>query len=536
MYKKGLLITVAAAAMWWPVLVVAQEKGDTEEVSAEARPPEARPPSDSQIRALVVDGKFAFDLSRLVPLVCERNARVAFEALGHSIANEKVKGEEALYDPEVYATVDHGETNNPNTATDYYNQSYQSVFREVSNSYATGVTGLLPYGAHWSLDLHYYDRNNDLIKERYLGLYENEYQSVVEITLRQPLLKNFGEDATLSKVRVAEAEREIAFQRYRLRLMEMAGTAITSYWDLYHAQRLQEIRSKSVEFRKKIVDIMDEKLRSGKGTRTEVLEANAAVSQRRADLLSAEQDVVTESNRLRDLLGLKRTEAEFGMVAVGVKPVNPAAKIDLKGSVDRALKNWPEYLIADKAVDQAAIEADYADNQTLPQLDVKASYGVAGLGVASTRSVDQAFSGTYPTWSVGLEVRRAISNDQAEHNASAATLHKHQAEVERTAVELAVTNTLDTKLRKVQQTARELEERNHYVEMAQSILDAEIDRLESGKARVSDVIDKEVLLNEARVQEVKSRVEHEKAAAAVDLAEGVLLDHYGVQLKLAASK
>lgn len=84
---------------------------------------------DNDVRGADEDGPL--DLNRLIAaLVSTRNVRVAFEAMGWKIASQKLKAEEALYGPEIFGSYEHGDTNKPNSATDYYDQAFRDTFRE----------------------------------------------------------------------------------------------------------------------------------------------------------------------------------------------------------------------------------------------------------------------------------------------------------------------------------------------------------------------------------------------------------------------
>ncbi len=532
MQLRRIVIGAALSAIWVLTPAAADEA-----ISSPDRLPASGAMSsaaiDQDLQSLLVGSDLEFDLRQLVPLVCRRNARIIFQELDWEVANERAKAEAALYDPEIFASYNYENLHNPNTATDYYDQAFRDEFRETSNSYQAGVSGLIPTGARWAVDYTLIDRDNDLVRSRYRGDYNTEYQAIFEISLRQPLLRNFGMDATTAKKRLAEMDRDIAFLRYRLRALEVAGTAVSAFWDLYQAQMLRDIRQKSYDSRRMLREIANEKLRFGKVPRSDVLEATAAVAMREAELAAANQAIINETNRMRGLLNLRRVDSDMGLVAVGAAFAQGDHRFSLERSVDRALRHWPEYIIAQKAVVRATLEEDYSRNQALPQLDAMASYGRAGLGLNRGSPHSRLRDGDYPTWTAGVEFRMPLNNDRANANLRAAKVRRRQAMVELDATELAIGNTLDTKIRRAQEARQELALRGVQVEMSQAIVDAETDRYQAGRSRVSDVIEKEETLNDARIAELRAQVAYEKAVAAVELAEGTLLDKYGVQLRLA---
>lgn len=339
--------------------------------------PKAASPPAAVVDTLAEGKDLRLALDDLVVQACMRNTRVAFEKMGWTIATEKLKGEEGLYDPELLGSYKYGDTHNPNTATDYYDQVFRDEFREKAHTYTLGAGGLLPTGARWTVDYAVYDRSNDLVLSRYRGEEDREYEAIIELTLRQPLLRDAGIDATTAKARAAEYDRDIAFQRYRLRMMEVAGSAISAYWDLFLAQKIRDIKDQSFAIRQRILADIEEKVKFGKVARTEMMEVQAGIALRKSELLAARQAVAEESNRILSLLNTKKG-AKGGQVVVAEVPFTAGKKsFKLESSLDRALQHWPEVLIARKAVEQAAVQRDYAKNQTLPRLDLTGAAAAA---------------------------------------------------------------------------------------------------------------------------------------------------------------
>ena len=98
--------------------------------------------------------------------------------------------------------------------------------------------------------------------------------------------------------------------------------------------------------------------------------------------------------------------------------------IDASAGVDEALKNRPEVRSAIYSAANARINYEFARNQLLPQLDLNAQYGYAGLGgpnhildangdptgVVLPGNWSDAFSqvrhGDFHNWTVGVTLSR----------------------------------------------------------------------------------------------------------------------------------
>lgn len=482
----------------------------------------------------LVDGRLRFTLPRLVSIASRFNSRAVFEQLGWQVSGEALAAERGIYDPQAYLSIGRDHVNKPNTATEYYDRSLSNTFRERAYTARTGVEGLLPTGARWSVDYRYFDRGNDLVRQRYQDRFSREYEGVFEITLRQPLLRDAGESVTTTRIQIAQIEREIAFERYRLRIMEVAGGVVGAYWDLFLAQRVLAMREESVKIAARVLADADEKVNAGRAARQEALEARAGLAQRRTDMLAARLEVVSATSRIRGLLNLGADSRELPIEAAEPQFMPPNYRVSVDESLNRAIANWPEYVMAVKANRQDVLRLEYARNQELPQLDARASVGTAGLGVRPRTAVGDTGSTRYPSWSVGLEYRIPLQNTQAEANTRASVLRERQSFLERQALEQALANTLRVRAEKVRQTSAELTEQRDASRLRRTLLDTEFARMQEGLSRVRDVLVKEEELNAAMLTELRSLIEYEKSIAALQLAEGTLLDRYGVRLELSA--
>lgn len=71
----------------------------------------------------------------------------------------------------------------------------------------------------------------------------------------------------------------------------------------------------------------------------------------------------------------------------------------------RAIEANPDYLSRRKQIESSRIRLAYAQNQRWPQLDLKASYGLNGIGDSPSSSFDQITHSEFPAWSLGVELR-----------------------------------------------------------------------------------------------------------------------------------
>src|SRR5206468_635522 len=92
-----------------------------------------------------------------------------------------------------------------------------------------------------------------------------------------------------------------------------------------------------------------------------------------------------------------------------ILPGDELSPAPLEGDTGAALANafklHPLYLAQYEKNKQDDIRLAYAKNQRWPQLDLKASYGLNGLGSGFDSAWDSVHSTDFPSWYVGVELR-----------------------------------------------------------------------------------------------------------------------------------
>ncbi len=184
----------------------------------------------------------------------------------------------------------------------------------------------------------------------------------------------------------------------------------------------------------------------------------------------------------------------------------------------------PDYLGQIKRLKQEDIRVAYARNQRLPQLDLRASYGLNGLGSDPGSSWDDVQSRGFPSFSAGAELRIPLGGGlKVRHELSAARLRKQQALVTLKETGTQILNAIDTALRKVNSAQQATSNYQSVVQFNDSLLGTERARLEAGKVSSRRVLEVDASLFEARNAVVEAQVQSERARLELELVQGTLL-------------
>ncbi|MEX2607640.1 MAG: TolC family protein [Kiritimatiellia bacterium] len=462
-------------------------------------------------------------------LVLLNNFEIASQKLGMESARELFQGEKgALWEPVLVAGVDQVSNERENNTEEFIRQGVED-FSEENTLYNTGIEQPLPTGGSIQLSYTVDNLTNNLQEQRDLDFQEKEYDSFAGVTLVQPLLKNGGLGMGLSLMRMAREESEVVFQEYRRQLMQSLGQTEAAYWELRIAQERVLLREKSVAVAEKILEDNRARVENGKMSQLEVQEAEAGVATRNSQLLEARLRLEETSNRLLQFFSLPELDPGMTLVAVDSPSLHEAPEIDLNDLRTKTLHYHPDILIRDHRIAQDELRVNYAKNQLLPQLDLRASYGYNGLGESQSDAFDAVQEGDYPSWLVGVELRVPLGGGQRQRaEKQAAENRLAQGKLGVAAVRQQVVQGLHTSISRVKNYFNQAKNFQQVSEMNQAILDSELTRLEAGRSDSRKVLDAEEKWTQAREAQAASLTRLAVAKVEMDLSSGTLLMKLGI--------
>ena len=517
--------------LWFIVVSVVNPLSDESRAGADpvkgiAEKPQGAP-EKSMTDMRIGSEPIRMSLRDFVWLVREKNEQIGFQDSEWAISREAVKGAKAIFEPAFINSYQYQEDKRKNTLQELVSQGFIPAFKEKSLNYQAAVEGLVPTGGRLRVGYTRRDFSNS-IDERY-GV-DQESQSVFGASITQPLLKGVGVKATMAGIKVAQTDADIAFQNYRGQMMRVIAEAIAGYWDLHLAREKYKVRKESERNAEEILRHNIARVKTGKMAETEVLEAEAGLALRRSLVSEAKQAIISAENSVRTFISSSATET-----TAEIEPAETLSleeiKIDFKGSLAKAFKRRAEYLSSLKKMEREDIKMVFAENQTLPQLDLKGSYNMNGLADTPGNSWEDAWKRDYATWYVGIELRLPLGGDKKSVSELETTRQrKRQALLEMKAVEVSLANALDTAIQGVRNVREQARHTAGIVDMNKRLLEAEMARFQAGKSSSWVLLAREEELNKAKETEIESLVRHKKSLFQLELAEGSLLVNHGVEL------
>jgi outer membrane protein TolC len=339
------------------------------------------------------------------------------------------------------------------------------------------------------------------------------YGVVAKLTLKQPLLRGFGQDVAEADLNAARVQRSSAeYTRDRVS-SELIRDALTAYWELWYAGSALSIQQASRDLAARQRD--DAQLRVDTGTLApvEVLAFETDLATHTEDVASAEGEQKRAELELARLLG--GTSAE--LAADDALP-SQSSQASARVLEEEALANSAEVHEREAALELAQVQARTAADAKRHRLDLDSYVQMQGLSTKNPGDAvaqygsDHAVSGF-----LGLTYEAPV-NRRSERAADA----KARAAIDAAEQDLAaVRQRVVAEAHKAEERARTQDQSLVLAEQTRAIaerqLAAEQSRFQSGTGTTLQVI-----VAEDRVRAAKLRV----ARAHANLAQTALsLDH-----------
>ena len=353
--------------------------------------------------------------------------------------------------------------------------------------------------------------------------------SGVQVSLVQPLLRNFGLSVARAPRYEAEHRRDAAALDRELRARELVRAIVEAYWRVALAHAELDIRKASLATAETQRTYTESSIRVGKFPRSELLAVEQVIATRKQDVLAAELDVTDRSLALRRLAGM-----EIGADAIDVEtsplPALKPQDIDGKDAIARALAKSPAIAYAEAQQAAEAARAAAAHDTLLPQLDVGLSAGPLGIGTTLSSSLSSLRAGD--GYQVGLSVTAgyALGRNDEHGQDRQARARLYKAKVDLRDARAAVAADAARTVQLARSAALSIELGDKAVDLATQNVEAEQHRFEDRKSTNFDVLLRQTELQNAKLRRALAVVDYLAAKAKLDALTGTILETYGIRL------
>ncbi|NOY12323.1 MAG: TolC family protein [Deltaproteobacteria bacterium] len=473
----------------------------------------------------------------LIIIGLEENIGLRVEQLNIPLRAATVVIDESVFDPEFFASVGYLKTRTPLT-------SYLSLAAPSNSQQLTGQLGLRKryssgLTASLSLDTDWGEDNNpteDL---------DPRYHSAFNLTLTQPLLRDFGAKVNRSSVQLsrnqyqqAELQHLLQAQRLALQIEVLAG-------QLAGEAEIVQLRTEAVALSEELYAANQRRFDAGIIPVSEVQEAETALADRELGRSLAQQARELHFAQLNRQLN-HRLPGDF----------NPLSLYALdSGDLQLQLPEFEQLFVAacelsvdlrlaEIAIKSSNIQQDFYRNQLRPRLDLQLQAGLNGLsGNGRSSAVNSRYAGSWGDsfvgaatgdgyqWGGGLEFSMPLGNRLARSRLQQAELQRKQANYRQQDIKSELRSQLEQQLTNLRRAFEQVKIAERFEHLAELSLQQEQRRLEEGLSDTFRILSFQDKMISAKIGRINALILYYSSVAELNFTRGNILEQHGITLQ-----
>ena len=423
------------------------------------------------------------------------------------------------------------------------------ITKQLSDVYSAQLTQQIPFGGNLTLSL---SENKNDTNSRFQTI-NPRYGTTLNLSFTQPLLRDFGLRVSQQQIIVAQNNYQISENQFAKFVQDFVYQVEQSYWNLVFATENLKVLQQSLDLARELLEKNRRSVEVGTLAPIEVLNAQADVASREADILDAQVLVKNTEDILKAVINLEADTPQAGQLRLlpGDKPAFEKAEADLNQSMATALASRPDLAASQIDIQNKEFNLTYARNQLLPDLSLTAQYwspGVSGtqilyqdnnplLGViigTLPGNVSQALKDTfglkYRNWSVGLTLSVPLNTIFFRAYAAQAKVSLDQALANLKTQEQQLGLDVRSAVRGVQTNYMRVEAYRLAKELAHKRLQAEEEKLRVGLSTNYFVLQYQRDLATQQSMELKALIDYNLSLAKLAQVTGVSLKNKNISL------
>jgi outer membrane protein TolC len=422
-------------------------------------------------------------------------------------------------------------------------------FQPIVQNYQTaqaGFEGQTAAGTQFNVNVSQSKVNDNT----YIDAFNPYYLASLNVSVTQPLLKNFGMNAGKQQLELSRVNSDLSQASALTSVSATIANVEDAYWNLVAAWRNVAIQESALRDSVLQQQSNVRQAKHGAAAPIDAIESSTQVSTYQEQVFSALQSVSQLQNQLKSLV-----VTDPGDPIWRANLVPTSSVLELPASPDEqtvladALKNRPEIRQALDQQQQAEINLAFAKNQRLPQADLLVSYngnGFAGNalpplgGVFGTALPPAYMGGTYPqaygnigrfpTYDAQLQFSVPLGNDTAKGAYSAAQEQQRVAAIEKMSTSERVQYEVRNAVQNYQSAVAQLFAAREARQSAEAVLASEERKFHNGESTTFLIDQREVEFVQAEGNELQAQTNLNIAVVELQRVDGSILSVNNVSL------
>lgn len=446
--------------------------------------------------------------SRVIDLALEQNLSVLAAGEDREIAKTAIQQAKSVFDTQIHASADH--------LIDKRDQAIPLFGTDNrTTNFNLGAARAFPSGTRLSADwLNERNSTNSAFAS-----INPSYESTVDLSIRQPILKNAFGQQDRGGVRLARKHFERIDHQSRRRVLEAVYRVLFDYWAWVSHRQNAGATSESVTQARRFEHLAGQKKIFGLYETTDVLAARANRLEMENLLTVAQRERDDAAGRLKRGLNL---DADAALSSGEPIPVGGAAGHDQARVA--ALANRSDYAAAKAHVEARQIEISLAKNRKWPEVDLVGSLKLNGVDSGYGNSLGEVGGADHPAYLFGGEFSWSLENRFARGEARRAEHESRKALFELKDVENQVVQEVDERWREAQSTLKQLKADREIERVQREKWVLELEKYGVGRSSSDFVIRYQEDYLAARRRTIATLFQHRMAVLGLKLAEETLVE------------
>jgi len=375
------------------------------------------------------------------------------------------------------------------------------------------------------------------------------YTSIFQLTISHPLLKNMGVSVTKQNIIISRKNYEKSLFDFRAQASNTIFSVIQTYWNYLYYLESYGVKQDSLKLAQDLYQQNKEMVKIGTKAPLDLIEAEAEVENRRAELIDARNQLENAREQLMLQTGIQNIPEDPSMLEV---PKLTREEIELQKMIELALRENPQVLAAKKELESAEFQMKVKKNALKPKLNlqlVMETIGRAGTknlyldnnpfsGVIIGKiegnvadSINEALKGAYNSIQLQLVYTMPVKRQKEVNEFQAAVANYYRAKKNYEKVRAEIESQVRSAWRDAMAAYQRIKATQKARKLAEEKLRAEQEKFAHGSSTNYMVLTYQRDLANARINELRAIMDYNIALFKLKQATGTLLSYFGVSIK-----
>ena len=339
------------------------------------------------------------------------NLNIQIAGLEPRIREAQVAAEESIFDVQMHASATASNSRLLSTSPFFQEFINESVAQDNTQEQEIrfGLTRLNRWGGTYGVELSeaYVDstRRVPFRPEDPPPPLRNSFNTAeIQVTVTQPLLRNFGSTVTSNRIVIAQNNLAISEEDFRQQITQVTEQVQRAYWDLVFRLQDLEVQRQQRALAEQLLDQIRKQVAVGTLAPIEVLQAETEIARVEESILVAENRLRATEDHLKRIMNFSLLGELADVVLLPVdSPAYDARDISQEEQIREALEHRYDLAQAKLMLESQRVTLSYDENQALPILDLETSLRINGVGKEFDEHLDAFDPGQRHRWDVSLQ-------------------------------------------------------------------------------------------------------------------------------------